>query len=69
MTVKQDEDPALPTMPAKYTAHMPTGPVPCCEHHAKMLRGLMSLMGTHVGFTAAEEGAECSNCLNEASKV
>lgn len=69
MTVKQDEDPALPTMPAVFTAHTPTGPVPCCMAHAKALQNLMRFMGAHINFTSAPEGAECTNCLNEASKV
>lgn len=69
MTVKQDEDPALPTMPATFTAHTPSGPVHCCVSHAKGLQKLMRFMGAHVNFTKAPEDAECSNCMNEASKV
>lgn len=69
MTVKQDEAQALPTMPAVFTAHTPTGLVPCCMAHAKALQNLMRLMGTHINFTNAADGDECTNCINEASKV
>jgi hypothetical protein len=37
--------------------------------HAKALQKLMRFMGAHINFTSAADGAECTNCLNEASKV
>ncbi len=52
--------------PAPYTVHWATGPVHCCEEHARQLRGLAQFLGTHVGVTNAPDGAQCGNCQNEA---
>jgi bacterioferritin-associated ferredoxin len=55
--------------PATVTAHTVSGPVHSCEAHAQGIKALMSCMGTHVNFTAAPEGAQCANCVNEAKNV
>jgi len=68
MAVMSNEDPALPDMPARFMAHTPTGAVPCCVAHARQLEALMRMLGAHVNFTQAPEGAQCSNCENEASR-
>ena len=69
MTVMNNEDPALPSMPATFTAHTPSGPTHCCVAHARKLEGLMRLLGAHVNFTKAPDGAQCANCENEAAKA
>lgn len=51
--------------PATHVAHWATGPVNCCGEHARQLVGLGSFLGAHVALTKAEDGAECSNCVNE----
>ena len=52
--------------PAPFVAHWATGPVECCDRHAKHLVGLGSFMGTHVVVTHNENiNGECSNCINE----
>lgn len=66
MTVMDNEDPALPDMPAKFLAITPTGPVPCCVAHARKLEGVMRILGVRVSFTAAADGEQCTNCENEA---
>lgn len=66
MTVMSNEDPALPEMPAKFLAHTPSGSTPCCVAHARALESLMRMLGAHVNFTAAPDGAQCANCENEA---
>lgn len=54
--------------PAMVVAHWASGPVPCCEAHARGLVKLGGFMGLHVVVTApAPEGAECENCKNEAA--
>ncbi len=50
---------------ATCTAHWATGPVNCCEKHAKQIVTLGVVMGTHVAVTELEEKAECKNCENE----
>lgn len=52
--------------PATKTVHWPSGPVNACDEHASQLLGLAGFLGSHVGVTAAPDGAECSNCANEA---
>ena len=54
--------------PASCVAHWATGPVNCCEKHARGLVALGNILGTHVAITKLEEEAECVNCKNE-SKV
>jgi len=53
--------------PATITVHWPTGPTDCCEKHARELVGLGNFMGSHIAQTHAVEGAECQNCINEAT--
>lgn len=53
--------------PAAFTVHWPNGPVHCCAHHRVGLVGLAALLGSHVGVTLAPDGAQCSNCINEAA--
>ncbi len=57
---------------SKYRAtvivHWPTGPVDCCEEHANKLMTLGQMLATHVVKSAAIEGAQCVNCINEARK-
>jgi len=60
-------DDAVP-FPAMYIAHWPSGPVACCEDHARGIQKLGSFMGTHVAITNAGPGAQCGNCLNESKK-
>lgn len=65
MTVMGYEDPALPDMPAEFTAHTPSGQTHCCVTHARKSEPLMRIMGAHVNFTRAPGGAQCANCENE----
>ena len=51
--------------PATCTAHWATGPVDCCEKHAKQIVALGNAMGTHVAITKLEKESECLNCKNE----
>lgn len=37
--------------PATHVAHWATGPVNCCEEHAKQLVGLGKFMGSHIAVT------------------
>lgn len=53
--------------PAIAIVHTVSGPVPCCDEHARQLRGLYQFLGGHVGITPAINGEECSNCANEAA--
>jgi hypothetical protein len=57
-----------PDYPAAFTVHWPAGPVPACVKHARALIGLGRVMGMHVPATAPEEGAQCTNCINEARR-
>lgn len=53
--------------PANCVVHWPSGPVNCCERHARELKSLGNFMGAHVVVTAPPPaGAECGNCVNEA---
>lgn len=54
--------------PATCDAHWASGPVPCCERHAKEIVTLGKFMGVHVPLTKLLEPAECTNCCNEASQ-
>ena len=60
---------ADPKFPAAFTVHWATGPTPCCVKHARALVRLGAMLGTHVPATAAAEGAECENCINEAKRT
>jgi len=51
--------------PATVVVHWATGPVNCCEQHARELTALGGFLGRHTAVTAATEGAECSSCVNE----
>lgn len=56
--------------PAVFTMHGPSGSVHCCVKHARILDKLMQeVFGVRVVATQAPEGAQCSNCINEAKKV
>ena len=56
-----------PRYPATFVVHWPTGPVDCCENHANQLLALNKIMGGgHMVASVASEGAQCSNCVNEA---
>jgi hypothetical protein len=52
--------------PAAFTVHWASGPTPCCVKHARALINLGAMLGTRVPATAAAEGAQCENCINEA---
>lgn len=60
------EQPHAPRFPATCVAHWPTGPVACCDEHAREVVGLGRFMGTYVPVTVLTEPAECANCVNEA---
>lgn len=53
--------------PTTHVVHWVTGPVECCEEHAKQLLALAKIMGnTHVPVSESQDdSAECSNCDNE----
>lgn len=52
--------------PATRVVHWPSGPVNCCDEHARQLMKLNEVMsGGHIVHTRPEEGATCSNCENE----
>lgn len=51
--------------PATCNVHWATGPVPCCDKHAKELIHLGKFLGGHVVATKLESEVECSNCVNE----
>lgn len=53
-------------MKATHTVHWATGPVNCCEPHARKLVGLGNFLRTHVVCTPCVEDEECINCVNEA---
>ncbi len=55
--------------PATHTVHWPSGPVDACAEHAAQLIGLAKFTGAHVVATEAGEGAECGNCVNEATQI
>ncbi len=54
--------------PATVIVHWPSGPVACCEKHAKSLITISNMLGGHVGVTVLTEPAECKNCVNEEVK-
>ena len=51
--------------PATCTVHWATGPVVCCEKHARALINLGNMIGFHIVATKLEEEAECKNCVNQ----
>lgn len=54
--------------PAPLVAHWPSGPVTCCEDHARGLVKLGNFMGAHVTvIQGMDPDAECANCRNEAA--
>lgn len=54
-----------PPMSAEVLAHWPSGPVPCCMHHAYGLVKLGALMGVQVILTKLINKAQCTNCVSE----
>lgn len=50
---------------ATVLVHWPTGPVSCCEEHARQLIGLGNFLGSPVVATVLDEPGECVNCINE----
>lgn len=55
--------------PATNTAHWPSGPVFCCDHHAAALVRIGAALGMVLAVThAVPEGAQCKKCENEAAK-
>lgn len=55
--------------PATCVVHWATGPVECCDEHARQLIGLGNMLGSHVVATKLSGKAECSNCVNEAKSA
>ena len=53
--------------PATCVIHWASGPVFCCDKHAKGLILVGEHLGTHVVATKLDKEAECSNCVNEAT--
>lgn len=53
--------------PTTHVVYWVTGPVECCEEHAKQLVGLAKFMGqSHIAVSkSTDPDAECSNCINE----
>lgn len=51
--------------PATRTVHCPNRPVNACDRHVEQITGMMAFLGTHVIHTAAPDGAQCDNCVNE----
>ena len=53
--------------PTTHVVHWVTGPVECCEEHAKQLVGLAKLMGQpHIPVSESiDDEAVCENCKNE----
>ncbi len=54
--------------PATQTVHWASGPVDCCDEHARRLIAMGQLLGAHVVATTLTQPAQCSNCVNEAPK-
>lgn len=52
--------------PATRVVHWATGPVHCCEQHAKGLLVIGGILGGHTPVTPSDGLHECSNCVNEA---
>lgn len=55
-------------MKATQIVHWPSGPVACCDEHAKQLIHLGGFLGAHIVATTYEGDAECGNCANEKKK-
>jgi hypothetical protein len=55
--------------PATKTVYCPSAPTHACDKHADQITALMKMMGVFVVTTAAEAGAECGNCKNQAATV
>ena len=51
--------------PATCIVHWATGPVNCCDKHAKDLIAVGKALDTHVVATELIGKAECSNCVSE----
>ena len=55
--------------PAVCEVHWPTGPVLCWDTHARKLVGVGGVLGYHIArIEGVDEGAQCTNCVNEANK-
>jgi transcriptional regulator with XRE-family HTH domain len=52
--------------PASFTVHWATGPVDCCDRHRRSILRIGTTLGLHAPVSVAAQGAECSNCRNEA---
>lgn len=52
--------------PATFTMYTLNRPVHCCVKHARQLESVMRMLGAYTNAVKAPEGAECSNCKNEA---
>ena len=55
--------------PAAYICHWPNQDTPCCDEHARQLRGLGEIIGLRLLFSPAPEGAQCTNCVNEKANI
>lgn len=51
---------------ATCVVHWPTGPVNCCDYHAKGLLALANILGLSLTVTKLTDKSTCSNCINEA---
>ncbi len=51
--------------PATQIIHWPSGPINACDVHARALKALSTILGSHIVATKLEALAECSNCVNE----
>lgn len=62
-----------PTYPAAFTMYWAGQPVNVCPRHGRALMNIARAMGGGLSFGGgmlppeAPEGAECSNCVNEAA--
>ena len=54
--------------PATFTGHTLQGPVHVCVEHAQELERVMRALGVRVMFTAAPDGAQCSNCERQEAR-
>lgn len=51
--------------PATCIVHWASGPVACCDKHARSLISLGNMLGSHVVATKLEDDRECGNCRSE----
>ena len=55
-----------PKFPAAVLVHGAGQSVYACERHAVAISNVLTLLGASCNMEVAEEGHECSNCVNEA---